>query len=384
MVHRMLSTTLLVPVSFAVIAGCSRPTAIPPGFGVLGTTIPQSAESIPIPEGFTEKLPQSPAVDTAWTGAESAAGYVLFARNYLTTVLPSAQPVRGEITDQITSFSSLGEYEPATFSIHALEALSEVRVTATALRRGGGGVIPASYVDVRSVRCWPKRVWKNPPVRQFSMAPWFLEKRASLDVPAGRSQRYWITVFVPADVKAGLYHGTVHVEAKGRVMKHMKLQMRVLPLVLRTPPTRQGMYYHLLDPMAEASDSPLDTSLQTRDIVNMREHGMNTAMIMLYPALKGTMRDGEVAYDVSPIAHFVETGLAVGMDGCIWNTTMDPFLPRYDGPGTLGQNTRGFVQSFVARGWPIPTLSYGDESDAHDTWARRRTSASSSGPAPRR
>lgn len=348
--------------------GCGRSAVHPPGFEALGTTLPETAESITIPDGFTEQLPETPEPAPTWTAAETGRGFVVFARHYLESSHLRTVPVRSEITDQLTTFSGLGEYEPVTFSLHALTPLQDVQITISELHADTGGVIPASHVDVRSVRCWPKRVWKNPPVAQYRMAPWFLEQREKLDVPTGQSQRYWVTVWTAPEANPGLYRGTLRVSVRDRTEAKVHLQVRVLPITLRTPPTRHGMYYHMFDPMDKTSTEPLAPELQTRDIVNMREHGMNTAMVMLYPLNKGSMHDGKVSYDLEPIAHFVETGLAVGMDAGIWNTTLDALLPQYDGPGDLGENVRGFVDGFKNRHWPTPTISFGDESDAHDTW----------------
>ena len=357
----------VVPVLVIICASCAA-QEVPPGFRVLGTRVPQEAEALLIPDGFTEQLPDVNNVAPAWTKDEMDRGHVIFATHYMDPVYPRSVPLREQITTELKMFCSRGEYEPVTFAIHALRDLTAVRVTVGNLKNSAGDVIGDANIDVRSVRCWPKRVWKNPPASQYTLFPWFLEKRDAIDVPGGRTRQYWLTVYVPPGSPAGTYRGMVHVKVPGTGATRLELELQVLPISLRTPPTRHGMYYHMFDeatplPHPTYSDAYLD-----KDIINMREHGMNTVFVMLYPSISGSLNNGKVSYDLTPIASFVKTCLETGLGPGIWNMTVDDLLPAYRGPADLGANVRGFVDSFYARNWPTPILSFGDESDAADPW----------------
>lgn len=358
-----------VPAVVLVVVVACAAREMPSGFGAWGTRVPPAADAIPIPDGFTEQLPEFEHTAPSWTAAEVERGYVTFATSYMQLVYPRTKPTRERITTGLKAFCSRGEYEPVTFAIHALRALTAVQVTVGDLTSAAGDVIPAARIDVRSVRCWPKRVWKNPPVAQYMMTPWVLEKRDALDVPEARTQQFWLTVHVPPDAAGGVYHATVRVQAGGAETTSLALELEVLPIVLRAPPTRHGMYYHMVDETRPAPHPPLSDDYLAKEIVNMREHGMNSVFVMLYPSIAGTLDAGKVSYDLTPIAFFVRTCLEVGLGPGSWNTTVDDLLPKYKGPSSLGSNVRGFVESFHARGWPTPIVSFGDESDAHDAWS---------------
>ena len=356
---------LILTVMALSVASCAAPN-IPDGFQVLGDRVPEEAGALPIPEGFTEHRPEINEVAPAWTEDEIDRGYVTFTANWMEKIYPRTVPGRTQIGADLAAFCSRGEYEPVTFSVHALRDLQAIQVTVGDLRSDAGRVIRRSDLDVRSVRCWRRRVWKNPPVSQYEIRPWFLEKRDALDVPAGRSQRFWITVRVPENAKAGTYRGQISVhEAAGGVTK-LSLAIEVLPITLKAPPTRHGMYYHMFDESTPRPHAPYSADYLAKEVVNMREHGMNTVAVMLYPATPGRVEDGQVKYDLDPVAPFVRSCLASGLGPGIWNLTVDEFLPAYKGPKSLGANIRGFVDSFRARGWPAPVVSFGDESDATD------------------
>ena len=81
---------------------------------------------------------------------EQARGYMVYARHYLEVIYPNTIPLKEELNPTLNMFAALGEYEPTTFTIYPLRDLEECMVTATGLR--GPGTIPATNIDIRSVR----------------------------------------------------------------------------------------------------------------------------------------------------------------------------------------------------------------------------------------
>jgi hypothetical protein len=72
-----------------------------------------------------------------------------------------------------------------------------------------------------------------------------------------------------------------------------------------------------------------------------------------------------VVFDLDPIAPFVKACKQAGFDPLIWNMTIGPILAKYSGPSSdNGKNFKGFIDSYMARGWGRPILSHGDETDA--------------------
>jgi hypothetical protein len=98
--------------------------------------------------------------------------------------------------------------------------------------------------------------------------------------------------------------------------------------------------------------------------MNMKEHGMTTAYVF-NPEFDGYVDgNGDVIYNLDPIAPFIEATELAGFDSIIWNMTIAPILPSYGGPSpTIGKNFKGFVDAHLARSWTQPRLSHGDETD---------------------
>ena len=355
-------------VVLALILPCAscRQAQPPVGFTVLGDQAPAWAEDIQIPTGYTEQRVETHTAAPLASERENDRGYITFAKNYLEPVYPYTTPVRTEATDTLKTFASRGEYEPVTFCIYALRDLGQVSVEVSDLRGPRHGTIAAANIDVRSVRCWPKRVWKKPPASQYRIEPWFLEKRNGVDVPKNSTQRFWLTAYVPPDTPAGAYSGTIRIAGEGLKPSTLDIKLEVLPIALIEPPTRQGMYYHMFDKTQPEPNTPYTNDYLYKEIMNMRAHGMNTMCPILYPDVTGVLQDdGKVTYDLAPIEFLVETCLAAGMDSGIWNMTCDCLLEGLGGPSSTPNNIRGFYDSFIGRGWPPPVISYGDESDAH-------------------
>jgi hypothetical protein len=344
---------------------------IPLGFSVLGSIVPPEYEN-PSLYSFTEVFPATNTTPLSASPEQLARGYVTYVKNYMDSIYPRTTPQVSEVTNQLTMFSATSEYEPVTFTIHALPGndLTDVSVSVGDLTGPAGSQIPSRNIDVRSVRCWPKKVWDET-ISFYETKPWFLEKRATLGIDSNTSQRYWVTVFVPADAAAGTYNGTVTVEVASHDNYSLSLSLEVPDIQLMTCPTEQGMYYSIMDshfpPLEEHSYFP--ETYYYQEVMNMKEHGMTTAYVF-NPEFNGYVDgNGDVIYDLDPIAPFVDATELAGFNAIIWNMTIAPILPAYGGPSpTIGKNFKGFVDAHLARGWTQPRLSHGDETDMRPTY----------------
>jgi len=363
------SWVVLLLTAIAVVGCSSAKRDVPLGFQVMGTIVPPEHDH-PSLHGFTEQFPETNTAGPAWTADEVKKGYVAYAKSYMEKIYPRTKPTREELFEnsespQLRAYSARGQYEPVTFAVYALpdNTLSDVSVTVSDLDGRAGGKITSNNVDVRLVRCWPRRVWNE---SAYITTPWFLEKRDTFDISEDTSLRYWLTVYVPADAAPGTYAGTVHVDVAGHDSSDLSLEFEVLDIELMVSPTKNAMYYHTRD----LFDTPLfpqypDEYLY-KDLVNMREHGMNAVWIT-EALIDGTVDENDnVVYDLDSIAYLVETSRELGFGPLIWNMTIDQFVPADDGPHSiLGKNFKGFLDSYVARGWGKPIASHGDESDAN-------------------
>jgi hypothetical protein len=343
------------------IVGCQSTDPTPLGFQVLGSKTPDRYNEYPVPEGFVEKLPEKLNTEKLrCTIPEKRRGYVVFARNYLDLVYPGTQPLRSEVTEEISLFSAKGEYEPVTFSVNAWRNLENLRAVAGPLTKDGV-VIPTQCIDLRSVRCVPRRVWRE---NSYIVKPTMLEKRESVNVKRGRSQRFWMTVWTPKGQEPGIYTGTVTIQADGVKSFTLKVKHEVMDLELEPSNIPQGMYYFAIDRVAEGMP-PLPDETLYKDMINMKEHGMNTLMLLVPPEVPlQTDDDGTLSYDMTPLRGVRDAVLAAEFCSVIHNTTIDCIYwnpKEKDGEKLVGL----YVEALEKEGWPEVIYSYGDETDAH-------------------
>jgi len=354
---------IVLVLSFFLVGGCkSTESDIPLGFSVLGTIVPPEYEN-PDLHDFVEQFPSTDTDIPKWTQDQVDQGYVTYAKNYMDSIFPHTKPSQANITNRLSGFSAHSEYEPITFTIYALpyENLTDVSVSVSDLTGPGGSIIKSQNIDVRSVRYWPRIAGES----LYEIRPWFLEKRDGLNIPENTSQRYWLTVYVPSRATAGTYNGTVTVDIAGHDNSTLSLALEVPDIQLMTPPMHQGMYYHIMNNQQFSGlYSYYPDEYYYKEVMNMKEHGMTTVWIF-NPEFDGYVDvNGDVVFDLDPIAPFVEACMQAGFDPLIWNMTIGPILNKHHGPSPNdGKNFKGFIDSYMARGWGRPIASHGDETD---------------------
>lgn len=210
--------------------------------------------------------------------------------------LPDVIPSDGKLGSTLNLIAAQGEFEPVSFVAFPFVDIARLEVKATDLA-GGGATIPASTVDVKTVKCWyqagtawhsyfadPTRreltpelllnddslikvdrktkdnylrvdypagseyVWVSYPKRadpglfNHATEP-VADSRKLLPVrlTAGEAKQFWITVRPPSDAAAGQYSGKIGLTADGISVGELTLNLRVLPFQLPLPRT----YYDL-------------------------------------------------------------------------------------------------------------------------------------------
>ena len=207
---------------------------------------------------------------------------VVFVTDYMERGYPTTLPKGGEITDTVAVFASLGEYEPATLSVRATgRGLEGVKVAVAGdLKAAGGAAIPSKNVDVRVVEIWKR--WLTG--RKYLYVERYLDKKPSVDIPAHTTQRFWLTVKVPQDAKGGVYRTKVLITAGAKTLKTLNLEVEVLPLRLEHG---QGMGYFMYLPHWGFPRELITAEYLKKVFVDMREHGMTTATLYMYPRVVG-------------------------------------------------------------------------------------------------
>jgi len=223
--------------------------------------------------GGTQKEDLTPG--DAWpppapTAKQQQAGYLVFQRPYIQSVLYKAVPRQGETVSALSMTACPGEFEPVTFSLYPVRDVPSLRVTVSDLDGPGRAAIPASAIDVRRV-VW-QSIWKNP--RSFEAREHLLRRLDRMRLAKGRSQRFWLTVSVPAAAPAGDYRGTVSLTSDGLVTR-VPLHVRVLPFELSPP---DGMGYFMYYPGVKRKEFS-NAEFFAKTLKDMRDHGMTTFSI---------------------------------------------------------------------------------------------------------
>ena len=213
----------------------------------------------------------------ALSNEDEQRGYLVFRRHWMDLVFPNSVPKREEITDTLRVFAARTEYEPVTFCVRALEELRELEVKAFALVSKAGGVLQAP--EVRIVRCSPRMspansdftrgpLYPGGPIGVMAM-PTYLEEARAVDVAAGTTVQYWLTVHVDKDAHAGVYEGDILIGREGGAAHAIRLSVEVLPITLVEPTVTLGFW----DFQAEPYGGEIGTVTEVYE--TMRRYGMN-------------------------------------------------------------------------------------------------------------
>ncbi|MBN1506609.1 MAG: hypothetical protein JW955_07175 [Sedimentisphaerales bacterium] len=243
-------------------------------------------------------------------------------------------------------FASIGEYEPFSFLLQPVEALSQVFITAGELKGPAGAVIPAANVTVQSVESF------HGGGRDILVPvdhPW--------DMPAHIAKSFWCTVRVPDDARAGSYGGELSMSRNGHLTGRIRITLDVLPIRLADPPFALGLNY-------SKPDDDKDGRILAVHLADMREHGM-TCVAPLYNWHQ-PVHDS----DTSELGALLEAYKKAGFPGTFyWAPPMDLQLTDLAGYGD--ETNRRWQQKYIkvmrlmyeeVRKHEVPTLfSIGDE-----------------------
>jgi hypothetical protein len=208
-------------------------------------------------------------------------------------ILPTSTIPDSYISNEISVVACPGEYEPASFVIHALDDIASLEVEATDLE-GESDFIPSDNIDIRVVKCWyqagdPLEAWKG---WGKLLTPELLLKDDSLvnvengenylklttgeylwisdptpatdpqgtrtieeipvkdsptlqpvNIPNGTNKQFWVTVKIPEGTPAGTYTGTITISSTTGVELTLQLAVEVLPIKLEEPHLIYSIYY---------------------------------------------------------------------------------------------------------------------------------------------
>ena len=171
---------------------------------------------------------------------EQQRGYLVFRRHWMDLVFPNSIPQRREITDKLDAFAARGEYESLTFCVRTLKDIKGLEVKTGRLVSESGDRLAAP--EVRIVRCTPRMMQGGSPIHKSGTSkfgtfglmnmPTYLEKARAVDIEAGRTVPYWLTLQVDANTAAGVYRGDIEITQEGGNAHKLSLTVQVFPITL--------------------------------------------------------------------------------------------------------------------------------------------------------
>ncbi len=155
--------------------------------------------------------------------------------------IPREGPYTGEPAGSLHIEMARGEYESAQLVVEAgNRAVKGLRAEVSELR-GEGGTIPSSCVTVRQVGYVRTVKCKHYPQDRIGWWPDPLLELPEVDVPKGKVQPLWVTVYAPRETPAGDYRGTITLHAQNAPPKKIDLAVKVWDITLPQRPTFRAM-----------------------------------------------------------------------------------------------------------------------------------------------
>jgi len=249
----------------------------------------------------------------------------LWAVDPLVKVFPDTLPTT--TTQKVELQGGGNEYLSAQVAIRSDRALRKVAASWQSLRHQKSGyILPAGSLRWRFVGFIP--IKQNTPntadgnlVRKAPCEiPDPLLETTEWDLPAGRTQPIWLTVFVPPDAPPGKYEGPFSV-GSGGTSRTIAVSLDVFPFVL--PDERHLWVTNWFDPSRIARFHKVEPwseghwSLLERYARNMAAHRLNVVLTPLSLIRVTQESDGRLAFDYAQFDRWVQLFERAGVGGRI-------------------------------------------------------------------
>ncbi len=238
----------------------------------------------------------------AWPADAVKAGAALFVRDYNLPLYPESRVGAKELTAPAVVNVALGEAEPLSLGVHALDDLKGLTVRAR----------PTIAIHIRmkpptvTVRCVEPAYIRGSGrgSKQAILTSLRVRPAEAIDLAKGTNRQYWIDVKVPADGKPGQWPFKIVVNSKGKAELTRSLTVNVRPYGLVSPKRFIGAF------CATRIMPDKDT------FTDWRNHGIN-GMLWFYSGLGWNPKlvDGKLKCDFGEVEALIDRYAAAGLDG---------------------------------------------------------------------
>ncbi len=274
-----------------------------------------SVYSKPAPKGWQEVVIRDKHQQAIADKQEQQQGFIIYQRPATEPVYPQSFPAPEEKIDKLTTFASLGEIEPLTFSIYALKNIKNLQVKMSALK-ADNDEIGLANIEQRVVTYWTTRYPRYSTKGRYIYTPELLMPTAApLSFPKTFSFRYWFIIHTPKNAKPGLYQGEITLKLAGKTVKTIPVSYRVLDIKLLKDPNKHftayaynkiGTFERAKFAQGFVKDPKRYRAIRLNEYKKMKEYGFDMYP-SIYPGFNS--RTDEITLDVDELKLMQQAGL---------------------------------------------------------------------------
>ncbi len=221
------------------------------------------------------------------TKVDKERGFVIYRLEPFHWDRPNVMPNNSEVTDTINVFAARNEYEPVCIGIYALRNLKGVTVHVSNLVNSKGDIINRCNFDIRIVYWWKQGNIMSSSLSSPRYLPELLLTDTSLplredtkfpaslvpiNIARNTNKQFWITIYVPEDVSAGLYKGKITIKTKSGKQKIININLNVFGFQLAKPRYTYAIYY--MYPLQNGVDE-----IAKKQLADIKRHGFDTVTL---------------------------------------------------------------------------------------------------------
>lgn len=237
---------------------------------------------------------------------------------------PAAAPQAGQAGAAVTVRMARNEYQPATFAVYANgHDLRDVEYEVTSLQGPAGTLMcelvlrTAEYSAVQAEADYGK-----PDSGQYKLYPQRLWPQYKVDIPAGRSHLFWITIqTLGSSSRPGVYTGSIRIKAHAGndadgnpATAELPLRVEVLPVTLLST-AEAGV-------ALSNCTTGLPTLQEVRTMVEHNHTGVDIWFAGVQPGMK--VIDGKLELDFTYLDDWMVRAREIGMTHVVWFLGGDP------------------------------------------------------------
>ena len=188
--------------------------------------------------------------------------------------------------------AAANEGEPFQLAVFPQKDLKQLSLDISDFK-GKAGVIPGKIQRYGVLRYVPMRNPNNPTLKGEIADPIVPEKFT--DAPAGKNTVFFVRFFVPKGTKPGVYSGNVRINAAGKLLCSVPVQVTVRSFELPDTPTMRTFFYGNVAATKKGYSDPRPGRVVADDISRIFKEHRITGNVCIYPAPpKYTIKDGKL------------------------------------------------------------------------------------------